>query len=333
MMMMSGYRVPLAILLTVLLASLAGCAAAPTVTSPSSADSAPAAAADSTPAVNAKPKVVATTTLVGDVVRQVGGNAIDLTVLLPVGADPHGFDPTPRDVSTVADADVVFINGLGLEQFLDRLLQSAGDSAQIVAVSDGVTPIEGHDEHEGEEHEGEEHEGGDPHAWTDPNNVMVWTANIASALSQLDPANAAAYQANAEQYTEQLQVLDAWIREQVALIPAADRRLVTDHALFSYFAQRYGFEQVGAIVPGYSTLAEPSAQELAALEDAIRTLGVPAVLVGKTVNPSLAQRVADDTGTRLIPIYTGSLSEPEGDAGTYLDYIRYNVSAIVDALR
>jgi ABC-type Zn uptake system ZnuABC Zn-binding protein ZnuA len=333
MMMMSGYRVPLAILLTVLLASLAGCAAAPTVTSPSSADSAPAAAADSTPAVNAKPKVVATTTLVGDVVRQVGGNAIDLTVLLPVGADPHGFDPTPRDVSTVADADVVFINGLGLEQFLDRLLQSAGDSAQIVAVSDGVTPIEGHDEHEGEEHEGEEHEGGDPHAWTDPNNVMVWTANIASALSQLDPANAAAYQANAEQYTEELQALDAWVREQVALIPAADRQLVTDHALFSYFAQRYGFEQVGAVVPGYSTMAEPSAQELAALEDAIRTLGVPAVLVGKTVNPSLAQRVADDTGTRLIPIYTGSLSEPEGDADTYLDYIRYNVSAIVAALR
>ncbi len=304
-----------------LLLTMTGCTSAPQPTAP---------ALD-----NTRPKVVATTTLVGDVVRQVGGDAIDLTVLLPVGADPHGFDPTPRDVATVADADVVFINGLDLEQFLDRLLQSAGDSAQIVAVSDGVTPIEGHEEHEGEEHEAEEHEheGGDPHAWTDPNNVMIWTANIASALSQLDPANAAAYQANAEQYTEQLQALDAWIREQVALIPAADRKLVTDHALFSYFAQRYGFEQVGAIVPGYSTMAEPSAQELAALEDAIRTLGVQAVLVGKTVNPSLAQRVADDTGTRLIPIYTGSLSEPGGDAATYLDYIRYNVGAIVEALR
>jgi ABC-type Zn uptake system ZnuABC Zn-binding protein ZnuA len=331
---MTRYRILIAIVLTALLASLAACAGAPTPEG-----SAPSAADDAPPA-SERLKVVATTTIVGDVVRQVGGDAIDLTVLLPVGADPHGFDPTPRDVSTVADADVVFINGLGLEQFLDRLLQSAGDSAQIVAVSDGVTPIEGQDEHEGEEHEGEEHEGeehehegGDPHAWTDPNNVMVWTANIAAALSQLDPANAAAYQANAEQYTEELQALDAWVREQVALIPAADRQLVTDHALFSYFAQRYGFEQVGAVVPGYSTMAEPSAQELAALEDAIRTLGVPAVLVGKTVNPSLAQRVADDTGTRLIPIYTGSLSEPEGDADTYLDYIRYNVSAIVAALR
>jgi manganese/iron transport system substrate-binding protein len=323
--MVNGYRVSSAILLTMLSASLAGCAPAPSASSPSST---PATAADDTPAASARPKVVATTTLVGDVVRQVGGDAIDLTVLLPVGADPHGFDPTPRDVSTVADADVVFVNGLGLEQFLDRMLRNAGDSAQIVAVSDGVPRIEARHEHEGEEHEGV-----DPHAWTDPNNAMIWTANIASALSRIDPANAAAYQANAAQYTEQLQALDAWIREQVALVPAADRQLVTDHTLFSYFAQRYGFEQVGTIVPGYSTMAEPSAEELAVLEDAIRTLGVKAVLVGKTVNPGLAQRVTDDTGTRLIPIYTGSLSEPEGDAGTYVDYIRYNVSAIVEALR
>jgi ABC-type Zn uptake system ZnuABC Zn-binding protein ZnuA len=286
----------------------------------------------------ARPQVIATTTLVGDVVRQVGGDAIDLTVLLPIGADPHSFDPTPSDVARVATADVVFVNGLGLEEFLDRMLQSAGDSVQIVAVSAGITAIErpqkeASDAHGGETDEEHEHAGDDPHVWVDPNNVIVWAANIATALSQIDPANAAVYQANAEQYTEQLRALDTWISEQVALIPAANRQLVTDHTVFGYFAQRYGFEQIGAIVPGYSTMAEPSAQELAALEDTIRALGVKAVLVGKTANPSLAQRVADDTGTRLISIYTGSLSQPGGDAGNYLDYIRYNVNAIVEALR
>lgn len=288
---------------------------------------------------NAKPKVVATTTIVGDVVRQVGGDAIDLTVLLPEGADPHGFDPTPRDVATVADADLVFINGLGLEQFLERLLASAGSEVQIIAVSEGITPIEMAGERQKEtdaEHEGEdghEHEGDDPHVWTDPNNALIWTDNIAAALSQIDPANATLYETNAARYTQELQALDAWVREQVAQVPTANRNIVTDHAVFGYFAQRYGFQQLGAIVPGYSTLAEPSAQELAALEDAISSLGVKAVFVGQTVNPALAQRIANDTGTQLVPVYTGSLGEPGGDAGTYLDYIRYNVNAIVKALR
>jgi ABC-type Zn uptake system ZnuABC Zn-binding protein ZnuA len=318
-------------MLTGLLASLAACAGAPTpdISAPAGADNAPVA--------GERLQVVATTTLVGDVVSQVGGDAVDLTVLLPVGADPHGFDPTPRDVSRVADADLIFINGLGLEQFLERLLASAGSEAQVIAVSEGITAIETGDEADAvhaEEDEGEHgHEGDDPHVWTDPNNVLVWTANIAAALSQLDPANAALYQANAAQYSAELQALDAWVREQVAQVPAANRNIVTDHAVFGYFAQRYGFEQVGAIVPGYSTLAEPSAQELAALEDAIRSLGVKAVFVGQTVNPGLAQRVADDTGTQLAPVYTGSLSDPEGEAGSYLDYIRHNVATIVEALR
>jgi len=276
-----------------------------------------------------KLQVVATTTLVGDVVAQVGDDLIELHVLLPVGSDPHSFDPTPQDIAKVADADIVFANGAGLEKFLDTLIESAGATERVVSVSDRIdlrtfeNAPPGHDEPPGT----------DPHTWVDPNNVMVWVDNIERALADADSAHAADYAANAENYRQQLTELDAWIREQVAQIPPENRKLVTDHTLFGYFADEYGFEQVGALIPGYSTLAEPSAQELAAIEDAIREYGVPAIFVGNTVNPALAERVAEDTGTQLVTVYTGSLSGPDGNAPTYLDYMRYHVSAFVDALK
>jgi len=167
----------------------------------------------------------------------------------------------------------------------------------------------------------------------DPNNVRVWTRNIAAVLSEMDPANAAAYQANAERYDQTLQTLDAWVQEQIAQIAPENRQMVVDHDAFSYFTQRYGFETVGTVVPGYSTMSAPSAQELAQLEDAIRQLGVKADFVGSTVNPALAEQVAADTGTQLVFLFTGSLSEPGGDADTYENFVRHNVSAIVEALR
>ncbi|MBU0512578.1 MAG: metal ABC transporter substrate-binding protein [Chloroflexi bacterium] len=282
-----------------------------------------------------KLKVVATTTIVGDVVAQVGDDLIELTVLLPVGTDPHSFDPTPQDIAAVADADVVFANGAGLETFLDPLIENAGARDKIVPVSEGIELLKFSGDHE-DEFEGEEnehgHKGADPHTWTDPNNVMIWVQNIERAFSELDSANAGVYAVNAEKYTNELQTLDAWIREQVAKIPPANREIVTDHLIFGYFAKAYGFEQIGAIIPGYSTLAEPSAQELAALQDIIKALGVQAVFVGNTANSSLAERIADDTGIQLVFIYTGSLSDKGGEAGTYIDYIRYNVGAVVDAL-
>ena len=180
---------------------------------------------------------------------------------------------------------------------------------------------------------GNQHLGVDPHAWVDPNNVIQWVKTIEQQLSSTDPKNAASYQANAENYRTELQNLDAWIREQVAQIPPENRKLVTDHTLFGYFADEYGFEQVGALIPGYSTLAEPSAQELAAMEGSIASLDVHAIFVGNTVNPALAERVAADTGTQLIYVYTGSLSEPGGEADSYLAYMRYNTTAFVKALK
>ncbi len=277
-----------------------------------------------------KLKAVATTTIVGDVVRAVGGDAVELTVLIPLGADPHGFEPTPRDVATVADADVIFVNGVGLEVFLEPLLENAGDDVEAVILSDGITlrSLEAGSKDEDEHQRG----GFDPHVWFDPNNIMVWVERTAEVLSRIDPASAQTYATHAQVYNIKLQELDAWIQDQVGQIAEADRKIVTDHNIFGYFADRYGFQIVGAVTPGYSTLSEPSAQELADLETDLRDLDVKAIFVGKSVNPSLAVRIAEDTGVRLVFLYTGSLSGSDGPADSYLDFMRFNVTQIVGAL-
>jgi ABC-type Zn uptake system ZnuABC Zn-binding protein ZnuA len=279
-------------------------------------------------------KVAATTTLVADVVRQVGGDHITLSVLLPVGADPHTFEPRPQDMAALSEAGVVFINGLGLEEALKPALE-ANVTGKVAAVSDGieVLPFEGTHEGDANGSGDSEHATGDPHTWTDPNNVMVWARNIAAALAQADPANAAAYQANAEAYIAQLTELDGWVWEQTAQIPAGQRKLVTDHAALSYFAQEYGFEQVGLVLPSLSTNAAPSAQELAVLVDAIREQGVRAIFVGMEVNPATSEQVAADTGARLVPIYSGSLGNAGSGVESYVEWMRYNVQAIVEALK
>ena len=324
--------------------------------------------------------VVATTTLIGDVTENIGGDLLDLTVLMPAGVDPHSFEPTPADLSKMADADLVFVNGIEFEGFLGKLIENAGDEAKVVVVSDGINTLAldqdthvhadeehdhehadehddaGHDDaghaddHAEEEHDhehadehddaghddaGHAHEHGefDPHVWHNPANVILWTENIAEALSVQDPANAATYRANADAYITELQELDTWIEAQIAQIPEANRRLVTEHGTLGYFATRYGLEVVGAAIPGFSTLAQPSAQELAALADAIHDLDVKAIFVGNTVNPNVASQIAQDTGIQLIPIYTDSLSPADGPAATYLAFMRFNVEAIVAALK
>jgi manganese/iron transport system substrate-binding protein len=286
-------------------------------------------------------QVVATTSILADVVRQVAGERVEVQSLIPPGSDPHSYQLTPRDMAAIAQADLVFMVGAGLEEFLDGVIERTGGNARLVPVSEGIELLEfeHEDEHEDEnedEHEDEqedEHEEGDPHVWFDPNNVIFWVQGIELVLSQMDPLHSAVYAANAEAYIEQLVELDAWVQEQVAVIPVENRLLVTDHLLLGYFAERYGFEQVGAVFPGYSTMAEPSAQEMAALEDTIREMGVKAVFVGNTVNPQVSQRIAEDTGTQLVFFYTDSLTDEDGPASTYLDYIRYNVTVITEALK
>ena len=285
-------------------------------------------------AAGEKLRVVATTSIVADVVKNVGQGLIDLALLVPLGTDPHAFEPTPQDAVALADSHVVFANGAGLEAFLEPLLDSAGEHAIVVPLSRHIELLQFGGAQEGVQGEGNHHPAEfDPHTWFDPNNVVVWTRDIGDALSALDPLNAAAYQENAEAYEQKLEELDEWIRAQLAQVPKVDRRVVTDHRSFSYFASRYGFEQIGTVFSGYSTLDEPSARDIAALEDAIRQFEVKAVFVGLTVNSRIAERVAEDTDTKLVFLYTGSLSEPSGPASDYVSFMRYNVSAIAEALR
>ncbi len=268
--------------------------------------------------------VVATTTLVGDVAAQVGGDWAQVDVLLPPGADPHAFEPRPQDVARVAEADLVLVNGFGLEAFLSTLLQNAAAEARVVEVSAGVPGRQLTTE--------DAHSGLDPHVWTDPNNVIVWTENIATAFAQADPAHAAAYRQNAEAYIAELRALDEWIADAVGQIPPERRLLVSDHLAWGYFADRYGFTQVGALVGAFSSNAAPSAREIAALEDDIRKTGAVAIFISVHANDALAQQIAADTGVRVVPLYTGSLTDASGPVPTYLDFMRYNVSAIVQAL-
>lgn len=295
------------------------------------------------PVKNHRLKVVTTTSIVGDVVSNIGGENIELSVLLPPGTDPHSFDPTPQDIASVAEADVVFANGAGLEEFLIPLIESAGAEHKLVSVSEGIDFLDYTDKYRQGVNQDEENsyeEGGeafrvgsvDPHTWMDPDNVEIWVKNIESELSDLDPENSAIFQANAEGYRTELRELETWITDQVAKIPEDNRELVTDHTIFSYFLSKYGFEQVGALIPGYSSLAEPTARDLADIENSISELDVKAVFVGNTINPALAERVAEDTGVNLVFLFTGSLSEPGGEAESYLEYMRFNVNAIVEGL-
>lgn len=280
-------------------------------------------------------RVVATTTLVGDVLSFVGGNEIELTILMPFNIDPHTFEPTPDDLRMLTEAHVIFINGYGLETSLYDILQTAAESVPIVSLSAGISTLDLDSDSVATElvqQEGNPNLVVDPHLWLDPSNVVHWVKRIEASLSQLDPDSSSKYEEHAETYAIFLNNLDEWIVEQVDQISSTERILVSDHNVFGYFAQRYGFEYVGAVIPVFSTAADPSAREIADLEEKIMQLGVRVIFIGETFNPDLAQTVAADTGVQLVRLYTGALSDPEGPAASYLNYMQYNVAEIVKAL-
>ncbi|MCL6542000.1 MAG: metal ABC transporter substrate-binding protein [Roseiflexus sp.] len=461
--------------------------AAPTV-APAAPTVAPAAptVAPTTPPMAMAPtlNVLAAQSFLADIAQNVAGDRLKVEALIPLGVDPHIFEPTPADVRKVADSDVLIVNGAGFEEFLAGLLENAGGERLVIEASKGLSsrtaregevavmsPEEltdalcveaadlflaaeeitagaerasavevgahaekeadhGHDHEHTHDHGGmfwqvmlnrqadgtyagflkwdaeggeiaiatgdgalvvtgidtgaaldaeetltlncsgltqamimdvekgeylleltgfrapqatlmigtpgghHHHDEGDPHFWLDPMNVVTYVANIRDGLISVDPAGAEVYRANAERYIAQLNELDRFIASEVAAIPEANRKLVTNHESFGYFADRYGFRIIGTIVPGVTTGASPSAQQLARLTERVRDAGVKVIFLETGANPQLAEQLARETGITIVSdLYTHSLSEADGPAPTYIDMMRYNVKRIVEALK
>jgi len=276
------------------------------------------------------PKVLATETFLADIAQNVAGDRLKVDALIPLGVDPHGFEPTPRDVKKVADSSIMLVNGAGFEEFLDKLLENAGGQRTTIAASAGLASRK---PQEGEHIDEAEHED-DPHFWLDPVSVIKYVENIRDGLSAADPSGVQVYAANAQAYIVKLQELDQWIAAQVQQIPADRRVLVTNHESLGYFADRYGLRIVGAIVPSISSGAAPSAQQLAQLADAVKRTGVKAIFLETGANPQLANQLAREAGIKTVTsLYTHSITDAQGAAPTYIDMMKYNVKAIVDALK
>jgi len=282
------------------------------------------------------PTVLAAETFLADIAQNVAGDRTQVASLIPIGVDPHGFQPTPADVRKVADSQVLIINGAGFEEFLDDLLRNAGGERIIIEAAAGLKPraaTTAEDDHQAEQGTGHEHEI-DPHFWLDPISVITYVENIRDGLSRADPAGQEVYARNAAAYIGRLRELDRWIVEQVGQIPEPNRKLITNHESFGYFADRYGFTVIGAIIPSVSAGAAPSARELAALADQVKQASVKAIFLETGSNPQLARQLAEEAGIKTITeLYTHSITGAGGVAPTYLDMMRYNVRTIVEALR
>ena len=278
-------------------------------------------------------QILATTSVIGDVISQVGGEAIELTVLMKPGQDPHSFEPTAGDLTAAAEADVIFVNGWDLEEGLVADLENVARDVPLVPIAANIKPL-AFGEHQDETEYN--HPGADPHTWLDPHLVRQWVENVEQMLTGLDPAHAGEYAGNASAYQAELEALIAYYDQKVAQIPADRRKLVTNHDSLGYFAQAYDFEVVGTVLPAASTLAEPSASDLAGLLEAMEREGVCTLFAETTANEQLAETVASELGgcesVQVVTLYTGALGPAGSEADNYLDMMRANIDAIVSGL-
>jgi ABC-type Zn uptake system ZnuABC Zn-binding protein ZnuA len=287
-----------------------------------------------TPDNNGGLNILASTSFLAEIAQNVAGGRAEVESLLPFGADPHAYQPAPADVAKIAASDVLILNGLEYEHFIESLIENAGGERRIITATDGLIPHPAEEPAgDAEAGEGDDHEAGDPHMWLDPNLVIVYVENIRDGLIQADPEGADVYQSNAEAYIAQLKELDAWIVEQVSAVPVEKRLLVTNHESLGYFAERYGFEVVDTILPSSSSGAGASAQEIAAAVEAIRSSGAPAIFLSDVENKKLAYQIAAETGAQVVDdLHIESLTNGP-PAATYLEMMRHNVSRIVEALK
>jgi zinc/manganese transport system substrate-binding protein len=270
--------------------------------------------------------VVTTFSILGDFVQNVGGSRIALTTLVGPDGDAHVYSATPADARKVADAKVVFTNGLGFEGWMERLVKASGTKAPLVAATKGIKPrAMGGGQGHGHSPEA------DPHAWQSVANVKTYIANIRDALISADTAGKAEYEANAAAYVAKLDVLEKDIRSAVASIPAARRKIITSHDAFGYFRAAYGVEFIAP--QGVSTETEASARDVARIIRQIKAQKIPAVFLENVSDPRLVRRIADETGAKIGgTLFSDALSGPQGSAPTYIDMMRHNLRELTDAL-
>jgi zinc/manganese transport system substrate-binding protein len=275
---------------------------------------------------HAQLQVATSFSILEDLVKNIGGSRVQITNFVPRNADAHAYQPSTQDVKNLAKARLVFVNGSGLENWFQKLLKNAASKASVVTVSSGLKART--------LTLGEERGEVDPHMWWNLQNTIGYVKNIKAALMKADPAGKNVYEANASRYVRDLANLDTWAKSEVQKIPVQNRKFVTNHDAFGYFAARYGFEIIGNVIPSFGTESEPSAKETAALIQNIRKNGVKAIFTENVIAPKLAQQVAAETGAKIpAPLYTDALGDIGSSGDTFLKMFRHNVTVIVSALK
>jgi zinc/manganese transport system substrate-binding protein len=262
--------------------------------------------------------VVASFSILGDFVKNVGGERIDVTTLVGPDGDVHVYAPAPADARKIADARLLVINGLGLEGWLPRLLQASGGKAPIVTATTGIAPLKlGSD--------------ADPHAWQSVANAKKYVTNIRDALAAADPADAEVFRKQTETYLAKLDALDREVQESIKQIPESRRKVISTHDAFGYFASAYGIAFIAPL--GVSTESEASARDIANIIAQIKAAKIPAVFLEKISDPRLMRRISAESGARIGgTLYSDSLTDEKGDAPTYIDMVRHNIKALTSAL-
>ncbi len=278
-----------------------------------------------------KQPVVATFSILGDFVKNVGGERVSVTLLVGPEGDAHVYQPSPADAKKLAGAKVIFVNGFKFEGWIDRLIKASGSKASLVVATKGIKPREmAEEDHDAKKGKTPEH-GVDPHAWQSIANARVYVTNIRDALIAADPAGQEIYQKNAAGYLAKLAAVETEVKEGIAKIPAERRKIITSHDAFGYFGATYGFEFIAP--QGVSTETEVSARDVAKIIRQIKAQKIPAVFIENISDPRLMQRIADETGAKIGgKVYSDALSAEGGPAATYIDMMRHNIRQFSAAL-
>jgi len=268
-----------------------------------------------------KLKVVTSASMFHDMTKNIGGDLVDLKSIVPIGSDPHLYEPIPKDVQTIAEADLIFVNGLTFEGWINELIQNSGTKAKVVRITEGVEAISSIAYKNAY----------DPHAWMSAKNGLIYIDNIKKALIASDPSNEQVYIKDAMAYAQKISNLDIYIRTAIESIPRDQRVLITSHDAFQYYGREYGLK-LEAIM-GISTESDAQTSDLIRVTEAIKNYKVPAIFIESTINPAMIQQIAKDNDIQIGgELFADSLGEPEGEGGTYYDMLKHNTDVIVSGL-